>query len=262
MRSLAQGEEYVSEENFGDYVNNLDGLRGRIVEKLPFERRMRVLDNATGVGYFAIELARRDPTLKVVAIDISDRAIRGAERRVKEKWLDSSVTVMNMDATHLNFQPSTFGLVTDFMGLDDMHMTRGQKGVRQFIQEAARVLKPRGYLCFTIIPPEEAETQAQWLECEVYSYACGLTWLPMIKYQEFLRGTGFTLLKKETFYTGKKLTATQAKQQLDSAIEKAVNLGVDTLPIDEVWKKYGAEIEREGLGHCSKGVLMIARKNA
>jgi hypothetical protein len=29
-----------------------------------------------------------------------------------------------------------------------------------------------------------------------------------------------------------------------------------------VWKRFGAEIEKEGLGHCSRVVLMIARKNA
>ena len=262
MSDLAPEETYIPEKDYADYTVKLDGLRGRIVGALPMEQRMRVLDTATGSALFAIELAKRDPTLKIVAIDASDRAIKTAERRIKEKWLDSSVTAMKMDATRLDFQPSTFGLVTNFMGLDDIHMTRGAQGVRQAVHEVARVLKPRGYFCFTVIPPEEAETPAQRLECETYSYACGATWLPAIKYQEFLRGAGFTLLKRETLYTGKKLQPAQAMQQIGSAIEKAKTHDVEALPLDEVWKRFSAEIEKEGLGHCSRVVLMIARKNA
>jgi ubiquinone/menaquinone biosynthesis C-methylase UbiE len=167
-----------------------------------------------------------------------------------------------MDSIRLDFQPSTFGLATNFMGLDDIHSTRGPQGVRQSIHEVARVLKPRGFFCFTVIPPEETETPSQRLECEAYSYACGATWLPAIKYQEYLRGAGFTLLKREPFYTGKKLRAEHAMQQLGEAIEKAKTHDIETIPLDEVWKRFGAEIMKNGLGHCSRSVLMIARKNA
>jgi ubiquinone/menaquinone biosynthesis C-methylase UbiE len=259
---LAQEETFVPEKGYTDYITNLDGLRGRIVAAIPLEPRMRVLDAAAGPAWFSAELAKRDPTLKIVAIDTSDRMVKAADRRIREKWLDSSITTMKMDATLLDFQPSTFSLVTNLSGLNRVHMTHSAQGVRQSIHEAARVLKPRGYMCFTIIPPEEAETTAQRLECETYSYACGLTWLPAIKYQEYLRGAGFSLVKRETFYTGKKLDAAQARQHLESMIEKAKFLEVEALPLDEVWKRYGVEIEKEGLGHFSRVVLMIARKNA
>ena len=262
MNDLAPEETYIPEKEYADYLIRLGGLRERIVGAIPLEPRMRVLDTATDSALFAIALAKRDPTLKIAAIDISDRAIRTAERRIREKWLDPSVTVMKMDATRLEFQTSTFGLATNFMGLDDIHMTRGAQGVRQAIHEVARALKPRSYFCFTITPPEEAETPAQRLECETYSYACGATWLPAIRCQEFLRGAGFTLLKRETLYTGKKLRAPQAMQQIGSAINDAKTHDVEALPFDKVWKRFGAEIEKEGLGHCSRVVLMIARKNA
>lgn len=262
MNGLAPVENFVSDAEYADYLSGLGGLRSRVAGALVIEHRMRVLDEAAGSAQFAIELAHRDPTLKIVAIDISERAVRSAERRIKEKWLDSSVTTLKMDSTRLDFQPSTFGLITNFMGLDDIHTTRGAQGVRQSMQEVARVLKPRGFFCFTVIPPEEAETPAQRLECEAYSYACGATWLPAIKYQEYLRGAGFTLLKRETFYTGKKLKAEHAMQQLGEAIEKAKAHDVETIPLDEVWKRFGAEITKNGLGHCSRSVLIIARKNA
>jgi len=259
---LAPEEVFIPEKDYAEYLSTLGGLRERIVGAIPLGSRMRVLDTATGSAQFAIALAKRDPTLKIIAIDISDRAVKTAERRVKEKWLDPSVTVMKMDATHIDQQSATFSLVTNFMGLDDIHSTRGAQGVRQAIHEVARVLKPRGFFCFTVIPPEESETHAQKLECETYSYACGLTWLPAIKYQEYLRGAGFTLVKRETFYTGRKLAANQAAQQIGAAIENAKTHDIETIPYDEVWKRHGREIEKDGLGHCSRAVLMIARKNA
>ncbi len=259
---MASEEVFVPEKEYTDYLATLGGLRERMVATIPMEPRMRVLDTATGSAQFAIALAKRDPTLKIVAIDVSERAVRTAERRIKEKWLDPSVTALKMDATSLDYQTATFGLVTNFMGLDDIHSTRDAQGVRQAIHEVARVLKPRGYFCFTVIPPEESETQAQRLECDVYSYACGLTWLPAVRYQEYLRGAGFTLIKRETFYTGKKLTAEQAMQQVGAAIDNAKTHEIQTIPYDEVWKRYSRDVEKEGLGHCSRSVLMIARKNA
>jgi ubiquinone/menaquinone biosynthesis C-methylase UbiE len=259
---LALEEKYVPEGDYEDYASRLDGLRARVVAVLPLEPRMKALDVATGSALFAIELAKRDLTLKIVAIDVSDKAIKIADRRIRERWLDPHVTTMKMDATRLEFQGGSFGLATNFMGLDDVDMTRGDQGVRQAFHEVARVLKPRGFFCFTVIPPEEAETAAQRLESEVYAYASGAKWLPAIRYQEYLRGAGFTLVKREVFYTGKKLGAAQARLEIEASIENARSHDVEALSFEEVWKKYGKEIEETGLGHASRVVLMIARRNA
>jgi ubiquinone/menaquinone biosynthesis C-methylase UbiE len=168
---------------------------------------------------------------------------------------------MKMDATRLEFQVGSFGMAVNFMGLNDVDMTRGDQGVRQTFNEVARILKPRGYFCFTIIPPEEAETVAQRLEAEVYAYACGAKWLPSIRYQEYLRGAGFTLIKREVLYTGKKLRSEQARLEIQAAIENARSHDVEALTLEEVWEKYGDEIEKNGLGHASRVVLMMARRN-
>ena len=142
---------------------------------------MRVIDIATGSAYFAMELAAVNPTLKIVGIDVSERSIRVAERNVREKWLDSAISILKMDSRRLEFQASSFGLATSFLGLEEIHMNNGTQGLRETFHEVARVLKPRGYFCFIVMPPEEAETPAQRLECEVSSYLCGVTLLPAIK---------------------------------------------------------------------------------
>ena len=259
---MAADEVYVQEQDYEDYASRLDGLRAKVVAELPLEPRMRILDIATGSALFAIELAKRDPSYKIVAIDVSDKAIRIADRRIREKWLDPHVTTMKMDATRLEFQGGSFGMAVNFMGLDDIDMTRGDQGVRQAFHEVARILKSRGYFCFTILPPEESETAAQKLEAEVYTHACGAKWLPAIRYQEFLRGAGFTLIKRQVFYSRKKLQSAQARIEIQVAIENARSHDVEPLPFEEVWKKFGKEIEENGLGHASRVVLMIARRNA
>jgi ubiquinone/menaquinone biosynthesis C-methylase UbiE len=259
---LSSEETFVPPQEYRDFIKKINGLHKRVARVLPLESRMRVLDVATGSAYFSMELAALNPTLKIIGIDNSEESVKMAERNVREKWLDSDISILKMDPKRLEFQASSFGLATNFLGLEEIHMYQGTQGLRETFHEVARVLKPRGYFCFTIMPPEEAETPAQRLECEVISYLSGITCLPTIRYQEFLRGAGLTLLKRETFYTGKKLTIEQAKEKIASACEQFTKIfGVKTKSFDEVWRRFSPEIEVNGLGHCSRVVLMIARKN-
>jgi len=256
-------ESFIPEQNYPDYFSKLNGLRARVAAALPLEPRMRVLDVATGSAYFAMELAKRDPTLKIVGVDSSDRSIKIAEGNIRARWLEPVISLIKMDATRLEFPASTFGLATSFLSFDDVHLTRDARGVREAFHEVTRVLKPRGYFCFTVMPPEEAETPAQRLECEVLSFIRGSTWLPAIKYQEFLRGAGFTLVKREVHYTYQKMSPEQARMEIASIHEQtSKTYGVAANTLEETWSRFGAEIEKHGLGYCSRVVLMIARRNA
>ena len=70
-----------------------------------------------------------------------------------------------------------------------------------------------------------------------------------------------TLLKREVFYTGRKLTSEQARREIASIIDSASKIqGIKIRQLEDVWRKFGAEIESNGLGRYSRTVLMIARK--
>jgi len=254
-------EQFVSDEEYPTFCAKLDGLRGRVADHIPTERRMRVLDIATGGGKFAAELAERDPTMKVFGVDLSMEVLRSADRMIRERWLDARITPMRMDTTRLEFPAAYFGMAVNFLGLEDIHATRGAQGVRETFHEVSRVLKPRAYFAFTVMPPEETETKAQELECSLRSYSLDATWLPAMRYQEFLRGAGFTLLKREVLGTGKKLSAAQVRPEVELECRTAKKAwGVKARPFDDVWAKYGSEVEKSGVGRCSRLVLMIARK--
>jgi hypothetical protein len=152
-------------------------------------------------------------------------------------------------------------MAVNFLGLEDIHMTRGIGGLRGTFRGVGRVVKQGGHFSFVVMPPEEAETPAQRLEVEVFSRVLGATWLSADEYLELLGDAGFSLVRREAFHTGMKLTPGQAREEIRFACEEAPKIfGVKTISFEEAWSIFGDEIEREGLGHYSRVVLMIAKK--
>jgi len=254
-------EEYISDEDYRTYFSELNGLRKRIVNVLPTRSGMRILDLATGDGYFAIELARRDSSLRVIGIDISQHYVLEAKRNIENRRLTGQIQVIEMDATDMNFPDEEFDIVANFTGLDEIYMTRGRGGVNKTFLEVNRILKPNGYFCFVVMPPEEMETQAQRIEVDVFSYVCNATYLSGGEYEDLLKGAGFGLITKNEYFTGKKLTSEQAKEEIRSVCDNVPKYyGINTEPFEAVWERFGKDVQKYGMGYYSKVVLFVARK--
>jgi cyclopropane fatty-acyl-phospholipid synthase-like methyltransferase len=258
---MATDEQFVSDEEYPSYFESLNGLRPRIVHDLPIRHNGRVLDLATGYGYFAIELARCDPSLRVEGIDISEKDISITSENVRSLGLADRVAAKRMDSTNMSFQDGYFDMAVNFLGLEDIHMTRGKAGVERTFYEVYRVLKPSGHFCFVAMPPEEMETVAQRLEVELFSHVCGATWLSMGEYGEMLDRAGFNVVGVRHYQTGKKLTPTQAREEIRFACDNVPKIyGVRTPSFEEVWARYGLKIEENGLGHYSRVLLVDTAK--
>lgn len=254
-------EKYLSDAEYSTYFPKLNNLRLKIVNDLPIEPDMRILDLATGYGYFSIELAKRENDIKIVGIDISQGDVNIAKTNVIREGFADRVKIIKMDATKMSFDNESFDMVANFLGLEDIHMTRGRRGIQQTFTEANRILKSGGYFCFTVMPPEEMETDAQKTEVALFSYICGATWLSIKEYENILIGTGFRLIRKEKYYTGKKLTSEQAKIEIKFACSNAPKIyEIKTQSFEKVWEKFGKRIEKHGLGHYSKTILFITEK--
>ncbi len=158
-------ETYVSDEEYPTYFVKLEAMR----EKAAAELRLTgdVLDVTTGSAYYAMALAKEHPDIHVTAIDIA--GLETARENVDKAGLSSRVTLREMDATSLLFRDESFDHVVNFLGLEDVHMTRGRMGVEKTFREAHRVLKPGGSFSFAAMPSDEAETPAQRNEVEVFS---------------------------------------------------------------------------------------------
>jgi cyclopropane fatty-acyl-phospholipid synthase-like methyltransferase len=254
-------ERYITNKEYPRYFTKLNELRARIAADLPIKPNTRILDLATGYGYFAIEVAKREPNLKIIGIDISKSDVSAFKRNAKRFGLADRLKVIKMDASFMDFPDACFDMVINFMGLEDIHMTRGREGVEKTFVEVSRVLTPGGYFCFTLMPPEEMETEAQRIEVALFSYVCDCTWLSAQEYKGMLEKNGFELIDKRSYYTGKKLTAEQAKEEIRFACENVPRIyGVKTPSFEEAWSRFGTKIEEHGLGHYSRVVLFIAQK--
>lgn len=255
-------EHYVSDGEYPAYFEKLDGLRRRIADHLPLASGMRVLDLATGSGYFALAVAERHRGIHMVGIDVAQMGVAKAREKARCRGFAGGMKIVQMDASRMAFGNRRFDAVVNFLGLEDIHMTSGRDGVQRTFLEVSRVVKAGGSFCFVAMPPEEMESEPQRLEVALYSYICDATWLSAREYEQMLNAGSFLLVRKKKFYTGKKLTAEQAKEEIQFACENVPEIyGIPTPSFENIWRKFGKGIEHYGLGHYSNVMLFSAQKS-
>jgi ubiquinone/menaquinone biosynthesis C-methylase UbiE len=254
-------EIYISDEEYRDYYVKLDNLRSRIAQDLPLVSHMSILDLATGYAYFAIEVAKLESSVVITGSDISVQGVFKAQKNIEQCGLADRINLVAMDATRMAFLENGFDMVVNFTGLEDIHMTRGKEGVLKTFLEVNRVLKPDAYFCLVVMPVDEMETQAQKIEVALYSYICNATWLTRQEYITMLERAGFDLIQEKQYRTGKKLTSEQACSEIRYACENVPEIyGISTPSFEDIWGKFGKDIDENGVGHMSKVLLMIAHK--
>lgn len=255
-------EKYVSDREYRDnYFLNLNNLRDRIADGLPLKPGMQILDLATGGGYFAAIISGKQKNINIKGIDISKRDIDDARKTIEKFGLSDRFEILRMDTINMSFPDSSFDMVVNFLGLEDIHMTRGEAGVKKTFSEVNRVLKPGCMFYFAAMPPEEMETRAQKTEVELFSYICDATWLSSDKYKKIIWNSGFKLLYKKSYVTGMKLTWEQARDEIRFACDNIPRIyGITVQTFEDTWKKFGSTIKKYGLGHYSKVVLFSAQK--
>lgn len=252
------GEAFVSDEEYPTYFIKLGGLRETVVAELG-DLAGDVLDMATGSAYFAMALARKHSNIHVTAIDID--GLKTATENVSKGRLSDRITLREIDASSLGFQAESFDHVVNFLGLEDIYMTRGREGVEKAFKEAHRVLRPGGSFCFVAMPSDEAETRAQRNEIEVFSWICDATWLTRAEYMDLISDSGLTFEYSKVFRTGKKLTVEQAKEEIAFACDNVPAIyGRPARSFDEAWERFSDRITEHGMGHYSRLELFVTRK--
>ncbi len=254
-------EKYLSDKEYEIYYERLDNLRLKIAHDLPLAPNMCILDIGTGYAYFAKEVAKHESSLSIIGIDISLQDVYKAQKNIKQSSLLDRLSIVSMDATRMGFLEKTFDMAINFIGLEDIHMTRGKGGIQETFLEINRILRPNAHFCLVVMPVDEMETKAQKIEVALYSFICNATWLKRQEYISMLETAGFTLLREKYYRTGKKLTSKQARYEIRYACDNVPKIyGIATPSFEDVWNKFGKDIEENGVGHISKVLLMIAHK--
>jgi demethylmenaquinone methyltransferase/2-methoxy-6-polyprenyl-1,4-benzoquinol methylase len=108
--------------------------RRYMVKKAALPKGGRLLDVGTGTGDISLEAQRRDPALRVTAIDFSFRMIQVGRLRPTGQ----SVLWCQADALNLPFPDAAFDAVTSG------YLVRNVIDARQAFEEQMRVVRPGG----------------------------------------------------------------------------------------------------------------------
>lgn len=118
---------------------NVDRLwRRRVVRIVRRCRPQRVLDLATGTGDLAIATARALPGVRVLGVDLSDRMLEAARKKVAACGLDGRIVLEQGDGERLALADGAVDAATVAFGV------RNFGDLEAGLRELARVVKPGG----------------------------------------------------------------------------------------------------------------------
>jgi demethylmenaquinone methyltransferase/2-methoxy-6-polyprenyl-1,4-benzoquinol methylase len=111
--------------------------RTRVVNILSKGKPEKILDVATGTADLAIAL-RKTGAKQIIGADISEGMLRVGREKIKEKGLDSLISLEYGDSENLKYDSDTFDAVTVAFG------ARNFENLQKGLSEMRRVLKPGG----------------------------------------------------------------------------------------------------------------------
>lgn len=261
QRVSAMASDYLTDEEYQTYWFRLGGLREVLSEGLVLNAGMKILDIGTGYGFFAIEVAKRLKNGRVIGIDIVDTGISRARKLAKDAEVADIVSIVKMDAIKLSFPNGCFDLATSFLGMRDIYMTRGRRGVKKAVEEMIRAAKPNGKIVLCVTPPEDMETEDQKIAVKLEGKIFGAKSMPKKFYIDIFEKHNVVLKETRAYFTHKKMTADQTRTEFKDGIRIARKLYGRKVPsFREVWDKYGKTIEAFGYGMYSKIVTLVAQK--
>jgi ubiquinone/menaquinone biosynthesis C-methylase UbiE len=263
--------KFMSKEEYANSFTRFFGLRGKIAKSLiPFglSSGMNILDILAGHGFFSYEIAKIIKDGKITAIGLQNdldsyNSFSKTLKKGKQKPLEL-INYQLMDVIKLEFPDNTFDFVTNFLGLEDVNMTRGSDGVKQALRECARVLKPSGILQITLcLEGDESDQIIAKEVTELIGHQA--IFYPKEFYIEEFEKNNIEIIDEKWFYSKRKMTTEQAKEELAFACNETPKYfkeyNIKTISFEELWKKYGEKIKKHGMAYYSQLLVLTGRKN-
>ena len=263
--------EFMTDEEYEKCFIDFWGIRSKIAHVLldyGLKSGSTVLDVPSGHGLLGYEIAKIIKKGEIHAVGLSNdlETFRQFSRWLKgpEKEYLNIMSYYVADATELPFQSGKFDFVVNFLGLEDINMTRGITGVRKSISEFVRVLKIDGIILITVCL--EGNQPDQVLAKEIAKYM-GINALFYSKdfYYDELQKSAVKIICEKWVHTHRKMTAAQAKEELQFACEEAPQIfekyHVSAVPFDDLWQKFGERIKRYGMAYYSDLCILVGRKS-
>ncbi|MBU7030531.1 MAG: class I SAM-dependent methyltransferase [Theionarchaea archaeon] len=262
--------EFMSNEEYEKSFVDFWGIRSKIAHLLTdygLKSGAHILDVPAGHGFLSCEIAKviQRGSIHAVGLQNDLKTFQAFFRSLKgpEKEYSKLITYHVMDAAHLTFPDETFDFVVNFLGLEDINMTKGITGVKQCLSEFTRVLKPEGILQVTLCL--EGDEPDQVIAKEIMEYiGCNAVFYSKDFYTAELQRRGIQILAEHWFHTRRKMTASQAREELLFACNETPKIfkdyDVHTVSFNKLWQKFGKRIKVHGMAFYSDLCVLIGQK--
>lgn len=111
--------------------------RNKVVALVGETHPETILDIATGTGDLAINLVKTNAK-KIIGLDISEGMLDVGRKKIINKNLEQTITMIVGDSENLSFEDDTFDAITVAFGI------RNFENLEKGLSEILRVLKPNG----------------------------------------------------------------------------------------------------------------------
>lgn len=129
-----------------DFLNHFLSLgidiywRKVLVNHLKKHNPYQILDIATGTGDLAIAIAKKLPQASIIGADISENMLNVGKKKIKDKNLESQISMELGDSEYLKYNDGFFDAVTVAYGV------RNYEDLDKGLKEMFRVTKKNGYV--------------------------------------------------------------------------------------------------------------------
>jgi len=103
------------------------------------------LDVACGYGTFLVQLGWRFPEARIVGLNIDYQGVHASIHDLLAE-AGMQVPLIQADARNMPFRVGVFSSASCFLGLQDIKIGSGTKGVKQAISETMRIVQQYGYV--------------------------------------------------------------------------------------------------------------------
>lgn len=128
-------------------TQDIDHLN-QIIEALHVQANSTILDLGTGTGYVSLEIAKRFKSIKVIGLDIVEKALQ-ANRDKAEKQGINNISFISYDGMSFPFEDNFFDIIVTRYALH--HFPK----IEHTFKELARVIKNGGQLLIADPTPNE-----------------------------------------------------------------------------------------------------------
>ncbi len=123
-----------------------------ILDFLPIQSGMKVLDLGTGSGYMSFPLAEKYPDVTIVGLDIVEMALERNSKKAEEEQLNN-LSFLSYDGSNFPFEENSFDLVITRYALHHF------PDIKHSISQVRRVLKQTGMFFISDPTPNENDTE-------------------------------------------------------------------------------------------------------